>query len=113
MTATRRALDRLSCASVPEVLTSRWPRLAVAARRLAPLLVFLVAWAFLDTLINLHYPGDEPTFWYPLPAIDTVVLLAGILVVRRRGRAIPGGVRLALVVLLVVVRIFRSAEGVV
>jgi len=113
MAATRRALDRLSCASVPEVLTSRWPRLAVAARRLAPLLVFLVAWAFLDTLINLHYPGDEPTFWYPLPAIDAVVLLAGILVVRRRGRAIPGGVRLLLVVLLVVVRIFRSAEGVV
>jgi hypothetical protein len=90
-------------------LLYRSSRLACAAR----LFLFLLAWGFLDTLCNLRYPGSEPTFWYPLPSIDVVVLLALLLVARVRNRAVPAGVRFALVVLLIAVRVFRAAEGAV
>jgi hypothetical protein len=74
---------------------------------------FLVAWAFLDALFNFRYPGDEPTLWFLLPSIDVVVLLAFVGVAGARGAAIPGGARLAILVLAMLVRIFRFAEGLV
>ena len=76
-------------------------------------LLFLVAWAFLDALFNLRFPGDEPTLWYALPSIDVTVLLAVFLAAGARGYPVPGSVRLALVVAALGVRMFRFAEGLV
>ncbi len=77
------------------------------------LLIFLVAWGVLDTLFNLRSPGGEPAFWYVLPSIDVVVLLAAFMLLRTRGYRVADGLRFALVVLVLAVRIFRSAEGLV
>jgi hypothetical protein len=76
-------------------------------------LIFLLAWAFLDALFNLRYPGDEPTLWYVLPSIDVTALLAIFLVAGARGYVVPGGLRFAIVVAALAVRIFRFAEGIV
>jgi hypothetical protein len=76
-------------------------------------LIFLLAWAFLDVLFNLRYPGDEPTLWYVLPSIDVTALLAIFLVAGARGYVVPGGLRFAIVVAALAVRIFRFAEGIV
>ena len=84
--------------------------------RLAPLgrlLPFLSAWIFLDCLFNLRFPGGEPTLWYPLPSIDVVAILAAFLLVRARGHEVPPGARVGVVLIALVVRIFRAAEGVV
>ena len=79
----------------------------------ARLLAFLLAWVFLDCLFNLRFPADEPTFWYPLPSIDVVVLLAVFSAVRARGYTIPNGARFGIVVVALVARIFRGGEGLV
>jgi hypothetical protein len=76
-------------------------------------LTFLLAWAFLDALCNVRYPGDEPPLWYLLPSIDVTALLAIFLVARARGSVVPGGLRLALVLAALGVRIFRCADGIV
>jgi hypothetical protein len=91
------------------VRLSRRSRLISATRPLA----FLLAWAFLDCLFNLRYPGTEATAWYVLPSIDATVLLAGLVFAHRRGYQISRGLRFALVAFAVVARIFRAAEGVV
>jgi hypothetical protein len=85
------------------------PRLASLLR----LAAFLFAWAFLDTLFNLHFPGDEPTLWYVLPSIDVVVLVAVLAVAGARGHAIPGAARVGILIVALVVRIFRFADGLV
>src|SRR5690242_4031159 len=87
----------------------RRPRLAAALRWLA----FLVAWAFLDALLNMRFPGSEMTFWYPLPSIDVVALLALLGLAGWRGLQVSDGARFALVVVLVLVRLLRFADGLV
>lgn len=77
------------------------------------LAAFLVAWAFLDAVFNLRFPGDEPTLWYVLPSIDVVVLLTLLGVAGRRGDAIPRAARVAILALALAVRIFRFADGLV
>ncbi len=90
-------------------LQLRRPRLAAVLRGLA----FLLAWAFLDALLNMRFPGSEMTFWYPLPSIDVVVLMVLLALAGWRGWLVRDGVRFALVVAVVVVRIFRFADGLV
>ena len=76
-------------------------------------LIFLLAWAFLDCLFNLRFPGSEPAGWYLLPSIDVAVLLAGFWVVRAFGAVVPDWLRLAIVVLALATRLFRFGEGIV
>ena len=80
---------------------------------MARLLPFLLAWAFLDCLFNLRFPGDEPTLWYLLPSIDVVVVLGAFLIIRARGYQVPQGVRIAVIAVALAVRLFRGAEGMV
>jgi hypothetical protein len=51
--------------SVPAFRLLSRPRVVSALR----LLLFAAAWAFLNSVFNLRYPGYEPTLWYLLPAI--------------------------------------------
>ena len=44
--------------------------------KLRPTLLFLLAWAFIDAMLNVRYPADEPAFWYIVPTADVVVLFA-------------------------------------
>jgi len=79
----------------------------------ASVVVFLLGWAFLNCLFNLRFPGNEPAGWYPLPSIDVAVLLVVFWLVRARGAVVPDWVRFVIVLLALVTRIFRIAEGVV
>jgi len=82
-------------------------------RSWARVLMFLLAWAFLDCVFNWRFPGNEPAGWYPLPSIDVAVLLAIFWLVRARGHRVPSWLRFALVLMALATRIFRFAEGIV
>ena len=78
-----------------------------------PSLGFFCAWALLDCVVNLRYPGNEPYPWYLLPSIDIVVLFAVMVALGWRGLRLPTQVRAVLVVLVIATRVVRFAEGLV
>jgi hypothetical protein len=77
-----------------------------------PTVGFVVVLAFLDTLVNLRFPGDEPALWYVIPSIDLVVVFAYIGWFESLRWKVHKGVRVALVVCLLLIRFLRFGDGV-
>lgn len=75
-------------------------------------LLFLVAWCFLDVLVNVRYPAPEPAGWYFLPSLDVTVLLAALALLGLAHRRLPAVLRGVLVVALVMARALRFGDGV-
>jgi hypothetical protein len=73
---------------------------------------FLFAWAFLNAVVNLRYPLEEPGLWYLTPSLDVLFLFTGYAVLGAFGRNAPASVQITLVLLLVLVRFLRVADGV-
>lgn len=73
---------------------------------------FVAAWALLDVMLNLRYPGDEPALWYFVPAIDVVALFAYFALFARLNFRVPTALRVALVLWLFLVRVIRIGDGV-
>jgi hypothetical protein len=78
-----------------------------------PALGVVVAWTVLDLLFNVRYPDLPPPCWYLLPSIDATVLLAALAFLVSRGRRLPRSALVALALAIVVVRVFRIADGLV
>jgi phosphatidylglycerophosphate synthase len=75
-------------------------------------LLFLVAWSFLNVMVNVRYPASEPTGWYFLPSLDVTLLLAGFALLGLIGLRLPVWARVPLVVLFVFARGLRIGDGV-
>lgn len=75
-------------------------------------LLFLVAWSFLNVMVNVRYPASEPTGWYFLPSLDVTLLLAGFALLGLIGLGLPVWARVPLVVLFVFARGLRIGDGV-
>lgn len=85
--------------------------LRLARPRLGQTAVFFAIWLLFDVMLNLRYPGQEPAFWYLLPSIDVVVLFAYLAVFGALGRRVPGELRVAVVVWMLLVRLLRLGDG--
>jgi len=91
----------------------RTTRLARALwARAQPTLAFLGAFTVLSAILDVRYPGAEPSFWYLLPAIDVVVLLTMLSVIAWRGLRLPRTARIALVAWFMCVRFLRLGDGI-
>jgi phosphatidylglycerophosphate synthase len=75
-------------------------------------LLFLVAWSFLNVMVNVRYPASEPTGWYFLPSLDVTLLLAVFALLGLIGLRLPVWARVPLVVLVVFARGQRIGDGV-
>jgi hypothetical protein len=78
-------------------------------------LLFLVIWALLNAAINLRHPGRDVArgYWFFLPAIDVCVLLAVYALLGSWGRRPMFGATLAVAIFILVVRLYRIADGLV
>jgi hypothetical protein len=74
--------------------------------------MFVSVFAFLDAMANLRYPAPEPRFWWLIPSVDVVIVLACSALWSRSGRRVPNAVRVLLVALLLLVRLVRVGDGV-
>ena len=101
-------------------------RLGAFFRRLAPartspvrhvfaVVGFLLAWALLNTVVNLRTPArvEEPHPWWLLPSVDVVALLAIFAALGWRGRYLPLPGLIFLAVLALMVRLLRLADGII
>src|SRR3954471_22283319 len=88
--------------------TPRW-------RSLPSAVLFLLAWAFLDLVMNLRYPArvEEPAAWYLLPSLDVAVLFCAFALSAARGWRIPSWVTALLALMMTAIRVFRIADGLV
>jgi hypothetical protein len=80
--------------------------------RLRPTLLFLLAWAFIDAMLNIRYPAEEPAFWYIVPTADVVVLFAFLALLGWGKAKVPGWFRAVLVFLVLLVRLVRLGDGI-
>jgi hypothetical protein len=80
--------------------------------RARPTLLFLLAWAFIDAMLNVRYPAEEPAFWYLVPTMDVMVLFAFFALLGWGGAKVPGWVRAIFVALLLLVRLVRLGDGI-
>jgi hypothetical protein len=78
-----------------------------------PASALFVAWTLLNLLLNVRYPALEPPGLYFLPSLDATVLFAGTALLVWRGYRWPRAAVVVLAVLVVVVRAFRIADGIV
>lgn len=85
---------------------------SVARKKAGTALLFLAAWAVLDVILNVRYPGKERRFWYLLPSIDVFVVFAAFALIARRGRRVPVWVHGLLTGALLFVRFLRIGDGV-
>ncbi len=95
----------------------RLPRSMLAAgqaawRYVSPTLFFLLAWSFLNLMVNVRYPATEPTGWYFLPSLDVTLLLALFALLGLAGWRLPWGARIPIVALFVLIRGLRIGDGV-
>jgi hypothetical protein len=72
---------------------------------------FIASFALLDVMVNLRFPGDEPRFWYFIPAIDVVAVFAYFALFARLQWRVPTALRVALVLWLFLVRLIRIGDG--
>ena len=77
-----------------------------------PTLLFVLSLVLLDSVLNIRYPSNEPVLWYVVPSLDVVVFLLLLAVLGHLKWKVPKGVRIALVVWLVCVRLLRLGDGV-
>lgn len=77
-----------------------------------PTLLFLVAWSFLNILINLRYPAKEARFWYLLPSLDVTLLLCCVALLAMAGRRMPALVGSVVLVALLLARVLRIGDGI-
>lgn len=82
------------------------------AEGLAPLLKTLVAVSLLNAAVSVRYPGNEPAFWYLLPALDVVLLLSAYALAGALSVRIPAFVQAVLLTALLVTRFIRIADGI-
>jgi hypothetical protein len=84
-------------------------------RAFAAAVLFLAIWAALDAIFNLRYPAriKEPPHWYLLPSIDVCVLLAIFTALGAFKLRPPLLVSAALAFVIVFVRLFRVADGLI
>jgi phosphatidylglycerophosphate synthase len=75
-------------------------------------LLFLVAWSFLNVMVNVRYPALEPAGWYFLPSLDVTLLLAGFALLGLIGLRLPVWARVPIVALFVAARGLRIGDGV-
>jgi hypothetical protein len=113
----------VSCASFGRSFAASYPglgravRLALAWvprcwRALTPTLLFLVAWSWLNLVVNVRYPTPEPGGWYFLPSLDVAVLLTLVAALGLIGWRLPWGLRLPILAALSVARVLRLGDGV-
>ncbi len=78
-------------------------------------LLFVFAWALLNFLFNMRYPARliEPPWWFLLPSMDATALLGIFALLGLLGRELPRRVIVGLVALLLFVRLFRFADGMI
>jgi phosphatidylglycerophosphate synthase len=103
----------VTCTSFARSFVSAYPGWTATLRRAAsPTFFFLLAWTWLDLVVNVRFPTPEPTGWYLLPSLDVTVLLAGLALLGLAGKRAHWGLRAVLVVALLVVRGLRLGDGV-
>jgi hypothetical protein len=74
--------------------------------------IFLLAWALLDVVLNLRFPASEPIAMCAAPSPDTVLLLAALAFLGYRGRTLARSARFTLVAWFLFARAFRIADGI-
>jgi hypothetical protein len=84
-------------------------------RRAVAGLLFVVVWGLLNFLFNLRYPARliEPPWWYLLPSMDATALLGILALLALLGRELPRRVIGGLVAVVLFVRLFRFADGMI
>lgn len=81
-------------------------------RLVYPSLLFVLAWTWLNLVVNVRFPASEPAGWYFLPALDVAVLLAAFALLGLVGVRLPRPVRFLVVLALFLVRALRIGDGV-
>ncbi len=80
--------------------------------RARPTLLFLLAWAFIDAMLNVRYPVEEPALWYLVPTADVMVLFGFFALLGWGGAKVPAWGRGVLVALVLLVRLVRLGDGI-
>jgi hypothetical protein len=95
----------VAASTTRERLLAKW----AAAR---PTVLFIAAWTFLDLMMNVRYPQEEPYFWYLLPSVDVVVIFFYIAVFAWNNWRVPRAVHVLITAFVLLVRLFRFGDGI-
>jgi hypothetical protein len=95
--------------SAPGLLPEKW---AAKWAALKGPLGFLLAFAFLNGVMNDRYPARQPALWYLLPSLDVVALCVVFALCGAWQRRVPPVVHGSLVALLLLSRVLRLADGI-
>lgn len=87
----------------------RFARFCIAAK---PAVAFVALLCLLDAALNIRYPAGEAKFWYLLPSVDAICLLAVYVLLGLRAKRMPAVAHGVLVALFVFVRLLRLADGI-
>jgi hypothetical protein len=77
-----------------------------------PTLLFIAALAFVDAMLNVRYPLDEPKLWYFIPAHDTAIIALNFAIMGFLHTPVPRWLRVLVVVWLFLVRLIRFGDGI-
>jgi len=98
--------------SRPAARQRPWRAAAGIREAARPALSFVLAWAFLDGVLNIRYPAGEPKFWWLLPSVDVLALFALLGVLAWRGVRLPRWAHFLVVALFVAIRLLRLGDGI-
>ena len=77
----------------------------------SPHFKFVLAWGYLNILINLNYPQSEPAMWAPLlPSLEVWAVIVILCILVQLGLRFQPGLYLPLMALLIFFRMFRTAD---
>jgi hypothetical protein len=104
-------LARHAASQARELVASPPPRV----RAVAAAVLFLMVWAGLNALFNMRYPARplEAGYYFLLPSVDVCLLLLVYSLLGWRGRQPLWGATLAVAVFIMLVRLFRIADGLI